>query len=712
MGRTTLLIAASAVALFAAASVKAQPIGLLPAASTAAGAQLPCAPIGSTTGSSGCSPVQIVTAGGAVINTATIAAGSGLSGGGLVSSSPTISISPISSNSLLGNTTGGAAAPVSTGIPSCSGTSQALNYTSGTGFGCVTSITPPFSPLLGGTGSTFSNVSVGSGLNLTSGSLSLAAPTTSVLGGIEAISPVSHQYITGISTAGAPSLAAINSSDVTNAGGMIAANNLSDVSNISLALVNLKAIAHAASNTVLSSLSTVNYGTIIRDGHTSVGDAPAISYTKSAAACALNSGAGDGGSQIPSADGNCWIANFPSGPYDVREWGAKADGSTDNFTAVSEDLAYASANGGGIYFGTGIYKINSQLVWPDNVSAYGSGRPNQFSPSGTSGTTLDFSGLPANTDGIFSSSQLQTVVFRDMQVVNATGSCFNIDAVYFSMENVTIGYCGKYGLDMPLSSFLYTLNNVLVTNNGLDGINLGNAETVTGCCTTANFTNVYSIANAGNGIVIDWYVNTNFIGSAADQNGQYGFVAKNAQVNFMGTDAESNQLSGYEFLASDVTFIGSRGAINNQSATSGQANVILSNNSKVGIFNASDVNASTPSPSVVAISGSTVNVYNNGFSATASVDGTSQLNAISPDTVVISASIGGSALISGACASTTNSVVGVVTTSGVSVTPQTYPGDEFFWKSYVSSAGIVTTKVCAATAGTPTATPYVIRVTY
>jgi Chaperone of endosialidase len=139
MGRAAILVGVAAGALFVTSiAAKAQPIGLLPAASTASGAQTPCAPIGTTFGSAGCSPAQIVVAGGAVINTATIHAGSGLSGGGLVSSSPTISISPISANSLLANTTGGSGVPVASALPSCAGTNQALSYTSGTGFGCST----------------------------------------------------------------------------------------------------------------------------------------------------------------------------------------------------------------------------------------------------------------------------------------------------------------------------------------------------------------------------------------------------------------------------------------------------------------------------------------------------------------------------------------------------------------------------------------------
>jgi hypothetical protein len=46
----------------------------------------------------------------------------------------------------------------------------------------------------------------------------------------------------------------------------------------------------------------------------------------------------------------------------------------------------------------------------------------------------------------------------------------------------------------------------------------------------------------------------------------------------------------------------------------------------------------------------------------------------------------------------------------VVATPATYPGDGMEWKPYVSSAGVVTVKVCADVAGTPTASMYNVRV--
>ena len=73
-------------------------------------------------------------------------------------------------------------------------------------------------------------------------------------------------------------------------------------------------------------------------------------------------------------------------------------------------------------------------------------------------------------------------------------------------------------------------------------------------------------------------------------------------------------------------------------------------------------------------------------------------------------SIGGSALAVGACTSGTVSITGATTSMAVVATPATYPGDDMEWKPYVSSAGVVTVKVCADVAGTPTASMYNVRV--
>jgi hypothetical protein len=72
--------------------------------------------------------------------------------------------------------------------------------------------------------------------------------------------------------------------------------------------------------------------------------------------------------------------------------------------------------------------------------------------------------------------------------------------------------------------------------------------------------------------------------------------------------------------------------------------------------------------------------------------------------------IGGSSLATGACTSGTVNITGATTSMAVVASPATYPGDGMMWRPYVSSAGVVTVKVCASVAGTPTASAYNVRV--
>jgi hypothetical protein len=73
-------------------------------------------------------------------------------------------------------------------------------------------------------------------------------------------------------------------------------------------------------------------------------------------------------------------------------------------------------------------------------------------------------------------------------------------------------------------------------------------------------------------------------------------------------------------------------------------------------------------------------------------------------------SIGGGALLAGACTSGTVAVVSSMTGSTVNVAPNTYPGDGIIWYGYVSANGTVTVKVCSILALTPTASTYNVRV--
>jgi hypothetical protein len=73
-------------------------------------------------------------------------------------------------------------------------------------------------------------------------------------------------------------------------------------------------------------------------------------------------------------------------------------------------------------------------------------------------------------------------------------------------------------------------------------------------------------------------------------------------------------------------------------------------------------------------------------------------------------SIGGGALLAGACTSGAVAVASSLTGNAVIVSPNTYPGDGIIWYGYVSVNGTVTVKACAILALTPTASTYNVKV--
>ncbi len=116
-----------------------------------------------------------------------------------------------------------------------------------------------------------------------------------------------------------------------------------------LALLLIATGAHAdnvqtATNTAALSAMSVSGGppAVMRLGYATAGDAPSLLYIASSSPCSMNSGSGDGGAQVSSADGKCWIATFPAEGADIREWGAKADGSTLATSAFN--AAFAAGN--------------------------------------------------------------------------------------------------------------------------------------------------------------------------------------------------------------------------------------------------------------------------------------------------------------------------------------------------------------------------------
>ena len=132
----------------------------------------------------------------------------------------------------------------------------------------------------------------------------------------------------------------------------------SSSSSPSLTSVTPLARAHVANATALRALASTANVIVIRDGFAKAGDAQQLPYLPSSSPCPISGG--DGGSQIPTSDGKCWLAVFPEGRVDVREFGATGNGSTNDTAAVVAARNFVATNTAlyYLYFSPGKYEIS------------------------------------------------------------------------------------------------------------------------------------------------------------------------------------------------------------------------------------------------------------------------------------------------------------------------------------------------------------------
>ena len=146
------------------------------------------------------------------------------------------------------------------------------------------------------------------------------------------------------------------------------------------------ALPHAANNTALNALPHTAYGgLVIRDGFANPGDAPQQVYVASGSACP----AVDGGIQVATSDGGCWLMVVPA-KIDVREYGVTT-AATDNTSALNAAMAGVKAlttSGAILSFPAGGFAVTGSpaLTLPNALFTLG------IECAGPDATTLNFSG--------------------------------------------------------------------------------------------------------------------------------------------------------------------------------------------------------------------------------------------------------------------------------------------------------------------------------
>jgi hypothetical protein len=121
----------------------------------------------------------------------------------------------------------------------------------------------------------------------------------------------------------------------------------------------LNAPLHVPTNAALKKLSTVASPMAVRDGFTTSGDGGDALYQGSKIACSLNTGLGDDGSQVKSADNGCWLLVPTAKGIDIRVWGATQAADIVPFMAK----AYAANMGVDILIPQGVWQVQSATTF-------------------------------------------------------------------------------------------------------------------------------------------------------------------------------------------------------------------------------------------------------------------------------------------------------------------------------------------------------------
>lgn len=188
-------------------------------------------------------------------------------------------------------------------------------------------------------------------------------------------------------------------------------------------------------------------------------------------------------------------------------------------------------------------------------------------------------------------------------------------------------------------------------------------------------------------------------------------VAVNCPV---GAQVSSQSGTSYTILTTDRGELVSLTNASAKSVTIPQANTTGFTNNFIFSFEisgggAATFTATTSTITVNGLSAQSSFVALSGQQGTCFSDNTNYFCTVSGVARVTSSSIGGSPLAAGACSSTTATINGAAATMTAYASPTTYPGDDDYWKAYVSSSNTVTVKVCAVTGSTPTASTYNVR---
>ncbi len=219
----------------------------------------------------------------------------------------------------------------------------------------------------------------------------------------------------------------------------------------------------ASTSTLQATASSFSAMVVRQDATPGLG-APPLYYRPSGAPCTLNAGAGDGGSQIPTSDGKCWLAIFPPGPMDVREWGADPTGATSAVAAITAADATANALGREVYFAGGTYNLPTCIAPLTGAYWHGDGRDRAFLASSSATNCSVIINNPA--------VQLRDLGFTS-SVTKTSGSTITVASNDVKLLRLNM-IAPWTGITLNTGTITLMMDDVEVINNIGDGIVINN----------------------------------------------------------------------------------------------------------------------------------------------------------------------------------------------------------------------------------------------
>lgn len=145
------------------------------------------------------------------------------------------------------------------------------------------------------------------------------------------------------------------------------------------------------------------------------------------------------------------ITAAPSGSVDVKTFGAKGDGVTDDTAA----LAKAAASGNSLFFSAGTYKVSAPIVFNNLTDRTLSGQ----------NATIVASGYRPGAQGIVTLVNARNVVVRDLKIVGTR------------VPTIAAGTNRQDGVHVSRSTFV-SVQNVSVSNAHTNGISFEDSSDV------------------------------------------------------------------------------------------------------------------------------------------------------------------------------------------------------------------------------------------